>query len=107
MGKFRGKVGYAESKETSPGIWEDVITERNHSGDVFRNVRRSEDGKHLNDNLNVDNVISIVSDAYSYQNFFSIRYVKWGGASWSVTRVEVQRPRLILTLGGVYNGETP
>ena len=106
MGKFFGKVGYAESNETSPGTWEDVIVERNHYGDVLRNGKRSEDGKHLNDNITVDNVISIVSDAYSYQNFFSIRYVRWMGAPWEVTKVDVQRPRLILTLGEVYNGTT-
>lgn len=106
MAKFYGAIGYAETKETSPGVWEESITKRNYYGDVTRNTRRLENGEHANDNLNVNNMLSIVADAFAYQNFFAIRYVEWMGACWKVTNVEVQRPRLILTIGGVYNGET-
>lgn len=104
MGKFFGAIGYAETKETAPGVLEEIITERNYKGDVIRNARRLENGEHLNDNVNVNNSISIVADGFAYQNIFSIRYVTWMGARWKVTNVEVQRPRLILTIGGVFNG---
>ena len=104
MAKFYGVVGYAETKETSPGVWEEVVSERKYAGDVIRNARRWENGEHLNDDLNVNNMISIVADAYAQQHFFAIRYVEWMGALWKVTNVEVQRPRLILTIGGMYNG---
>ena len=38
-------------------------------------------------------------------HFFAIRYVKWAGTRWKVDDVEVKRPRLKLTLGGVWNGD--
>jgi hypothetical protein len=104
MAKFYGVIGYAETKETSPGVWVEDITERKYYGDITKNSRRLNGGENLNDNLTVTNVISIMADAYAYENFFAIRYVEWMGARWKVSTVEVQRPRLILNLGGVYNG---
>jgi hypothetical protein len=104
MAKFYGVIGYAETKETSPGVWVEDITERKYYGDITKNSRRLNGGENLNDNLTVTNVINIMADAYAYENFFAIRYVEWMGARWKVSTVEVQRPRLILNLGGVYNG---
>lgn len=106
MAKFFGKVGYVEDKITAPGVVTPVPTEYNYYGDVLRNTRRYEAGEHLNDNLNVNNMISIVADAYACDHFFAMRYIQWMGAYWEITNVEVQRPRLILTIGGVYNGVT-
>ena len=80
-----------------------MTTERDYRGDVLRNTRKWENGEHLNDDLNVNNQISIVADAYANENFFAMRYISWMGAYWKITNVEVQRPRLILTIGGVYN----
>jgi hypothetical protein len=104
MARFHGKVGYGETVETSPGVWDDVITERSYFGDVLRNSRRLREGESVNDDLSVNNSISIVADAYANDHFFAIRYVQWMGSLWKVSDVEVQRPRLILRLGGVYNG---
>lgn len=105
MAKFYGPVGYAETQETAPGVWTEVISERAYRGDIIRNTRRLDGSEYLNDNVSVQNQISIVADAYAYEHFFDIRYVRWMGADWKVSSVEVQRPRLILTLGGVYNGD--
>lgn len=110
MAKFFGKVGYVEEVKTAPGVYTSIPTEYEYYGDVLRNTRRWETGEHLNDNLNVNNMISIVADAYAYDHFFAMRYIYWMGACWEITNVEVRRPRLILTIGGVYNGlkvETP
>lgn len=104
MAKFHGVVGYGENVETSAGVWEDTITEVTYSGDVIRNTRQLRDGENLNADLTVQNSISILADAYAGEHFFAIRYIKWAGTYWTVSDVEVQRPRLILTLGGVYNG---
>lgn len=104
MAKFYGAIGYAETKETAPGVWTESITERNYSGDVIRNTGKWQKGENLNDDLTINNSISIVADPFANQNFYAMRYVKWMGASWKITNVEVQRPRLILTIGGVYNG---
>lgn len=105
MAKFYGPIGYAETTETTPGVWEESITERNYSGDVVKDTRRWQAGDNLNDNLTINNIISVVADPFAYQNFHVMRYVKWMGASWKITSVDVQRPRIILTIGGVYNGK--
>lgn len=104
MARFYGKVGYVKQEETSPGIWEEISEEKNYYGDITKAYRRLDGSKYLNDNISVSNNISIVADAYAYNNIFAIRYVIWMGSKWKVTNVEVQRPRLILTLGGIYNG---
>ena len=105
MAKFYGEVGYAETVEKAPGVWVDQIVSRNHLGDVVRNTRRLQSSDRANDDVNVSVQISIVSNPYSDMHFHSIRYVKFMGAKWKVTDVDPQPPRLILTLGGVYNGE--
>lgn len=108
MARFFGRVGYGESVETEDGsgIWADEITEHSYYGDVIRNARNLRQGENLNDDLNVQNSISIVADAYANDHFFAIRYVEWAGTLWTVSSVEVQSPRLILILGEVYNGPT-
>lgn len=107
MARYFGKVGYAETVNKGGGVWEDVITEVAYSGDVVRNTRRLSDGDKVNNDLSVGNSISIVADAYANEHFFAIRYLEWAGARWIVTEVDVQSPRLLLRLGGVYNGPPP
>ena len=102
--RFYGKVGYGVSVESAPGVWKDSITEVSYYGDVVRNTRHLQDGTKVNDDLTVNNSISIVADAYANEHFFAIRYIEWAGNLWVVTDVEVQAPRLLLRLGGVYNG---
>lgn len=103
MGRFYGLIGYADNVETAPGVWEPVITERNYFGDVKKLSRRLQTIDQLNDNLTVNTEISIVADPFAYENFHTMRYIKWMGASWKITNVDVQRPRLVLSIGGVYN----
>jgi len=107
MAKFYGKVGYGETVDQGNGVHEQVITERTYQGDVIRNSRQLDVGEKVNDDLSVGNSISIVADAYANNHFFAIRYVEWAGSLWVVSNVDVERPRLILRLGGVYNGPRP
>ncbi len=104
MAKFYGVIGYAVTEETTPGNWTEKITERMYYGDLTRNIRRLQSTDQLNDNINVANEISIVADPFANENFHAIKYVSFMGAKWKVASVEVQYPRLILTVGGVYNG---
>lgn len=105
MAKFFGSIGYAVTSETKSGVYEEQIIEREYFGDVNRNIRKLENGEHLNDDINVSNEISIVSDPFANENFYSMRYAEFMGTKWKITSVEVKYPRLILTLGGVYNGQ--
>lgn len=105
MAKFYGKVGYISQVETAPGVWMPDVKERNYYGDITRSRRRFTSSENLNGDVNISNEISIVADPFAYENSHYIRYVEFMGALWDVTSVEVQHPRLILTVGGVYNGK--
>lgn len=107
MAKYHGKIGFVTFEETAPSVMTEVSVEREYFGNVTRVTKRWEKGEHLNDNLQVNNQFSIVADAYARDNLFAIRYITWMGARWQVTSAEVQYPRLVLTIGGVYNGSTP
>lgn len=109
MARFYGPIGYGSPVESpsNSGIWVDEIEEYEYSGDVIRNSRRLEDGQGLNSDIALVNQISIVADEFAFQHFFKIKYVGWMGVLWTVTSVEVRSPRLILSLGSVYNGPTP
>ena len=106
MAKYYGAVGFMDTKETTPGVWTEEITERNYCGDIFRNTRRQDPvPNEVNDKINIQNQISIVMDPYANEHFFNIRYVTWQGVKWKVSSIEVQYPRLVLTVGGIYNEE--
>lgn len=104
MAKFYGMVGYIDTQETAPGVYTEVKTERYYYGDINRITKRYETAESLNDNLVINNEISIVADSFAYENFHAIRYVEWNNTLWKVKSVEVMHPRLKLNLGGVYNG---
>lgn len=104
MAKWFGKVGYVEHVETKPGIWKEQITERSYSGDLIRNVRKFQNTSSVNGEVDIANDISIVADPYAIQHFHNMRYAEFMGGKYIVSNVEVQYPRLILTLGGRYNG---
>lgn len=106
--KFYGKVGYAESvapAEDNPGVWKERIVEKPYYGDVLSFTRRVESSQDSTiDDINISNRISIIADPYAMQNFMNIEYVIFGGAKWKVPTVDVEYPRLILRLGGLWNG---
>lgn len=104
MAKFYGAIGFAETVETDPGIWEEKIVEHSYSGDVIRNIRNLQTPtESVNDNINVSNEISIVADPYANQNMYAMRYIVFQGVKWKILSVNVNYPRLILTIGGLYN----
>lgn len=105
MAKFYGEIGYSIQEETAPGVWEPTITTREYYGDTLVNIRNLQSSENLNDNINISNEISIVADPFAYDNFHNMLYVKYMGAKWKVRKVEVKYPRLILQIGGVYNGK--
>lgn len=102
MAKWFGAIGFAETVETVPGVWEEQITEHKYYGDLVRNTRRLQTADQLNDDINVANELSIVADPFARDHFHSMRYAELMGAKWKITNVEVQYPRLLLTVGGLY-----
>ena len=105
MAKYYGKIGYVATVETAPGVWTEEIIERDYYGDINRYGSRWERGEGINDNVNINNEISILADPYAYQHFSEMRYVEFMGAQWKINSIQVEHPRLILQLGGLYNGQ--
>lgn len=106
MAKFYGIVGYGVTQENLPGSFVDTIVERRpYYGDILRSRKSIQGTEDLNDDVNVTNEISIVADPFAYQHCYAIRYVEYMGAKWKVRDVEIKRPRLILSLGGIYNDQ--
>ena len=107
MAKWYGKVGYVTTVETEPGVYEPTPVERPYFGDMLRHSSRWSSSNKVNDDLNVSNQISIIADPFAYENFGSIKYVEFMGSFWEVSSMEPQYPRIILSIGGLYNGERP
>lgn len=105
MAKIVTEIGFAESEETTPGVWEENIIEHTYYAELIRNSRRLQQGPKVNDDITISNQISILADPYARNNFHNIRYATFMGTKWKVTSVEVLYPRLQLEMGGVYNEE--
>ena len=105
MAKYFGNIGYIETVEKEPGVWVEKITEYPYRGDVIRNISRYQSSGGVNDNINVSSNISIIADPYANKNFQYMRYVEYMGAKWKIISAEFQYPRIILSLGGVWNGD--
>lgn len=104
MAKYFGMIGFEHSAETKPGVWTEEIVERPYYGELYKNTRRLQEASQVNDNVTIGNELSIIADPYAVENFHSMRYASFMGTKWKVTSVDVQYPRLTLTLGGIYNG---
>lgn len=103
--KFDGTVGFwREDVEVKPGLFKSLIQERPYVGDVLKDRRSFKISEYQNNDFTISNQISILADLYLQTYWTSIKYVKWKGVKWSVSHVNVEYPRITLTLGGVYNG---
>ena len=103
MARFCGKIGFFTTVETEPGIWEEQIVEKTYYGDITRNISRYQQTENVNGNISINNTISILADPYATNNFQYMRYVIFNGVKWHITSAEVEYPRIILSIGGLYN----
>jgi hypothetical protein len=104
MAKFSDLIGFVVNAEATPGVWKDTVTEVYYSGDILRDTRQWNQADKVNDNMSVSNRISIVGNPFAFSNVAAMRYVKYLGACWRISNIEVQHPRLIISLGGLYDG---
>lgn len=104
MAKFCGIIGYEITVETEPGVYEEKLVENQYYGDVIKNTRRLQETGDVNPGITIPNRFSIIADPFANNNFHAMRYVEFMGTKWKITDVDVQYPRLILSIGGIYNG---
>ena len=107
MGKYSGMIGFGRNTEVEPDIWRDVITERKYNGDIVSDNRRFNFGDTLSGNITFTNQFSIVGDTYLFDHMPDIRYITWKGNRWTVSSADEHYPRVTISIGGLYNGQTP
>ena len=110
MAKYSGLIGFGIEEEIDPinmpGVYAiPSIVERPYKGDLLRVSRQFRSNNNLNDNVVFANEVSVVADPFAFENFSNIRYVTYLNSKWKVSNVRVEYPRLILTMGDIYNGE--
>ena len=104
MARFSGFVGYITQEETVPGVWSSAENSKMMTGDIIRQSSNIQNGDKVNSDITLNHRVSLLGDAYAFGNYYNIKWIELDGRKWSVTSVEVQRPRLIIGLGGLWNG---
>lgn len=106
MARYFGKIGYLITEEKTPGVWSENIVERSYYGDIIQHgTRWQSSSDKVNDDILVTNEVSILADPYAYEHFSEMRYIEFMGANWKISSIQVERPRLTITLGGLWNGQ--
>lgn len=103
MAKYFGVIGYEVTEEVEPGIYVESFVEKQYYGDIIRNSRRLQDANKVNPDVTISNQFSIVADPFANNHFHEMRYIEYMGTKWKITDIEVEYPRLILSVGGIYN----
>ena len=103
MSRGYGKIGFSVQEETSPGIWNEVVEEKNYYGDLSNRSRRWQQGQDLIDDITITNELTITTDPYIIENLTNIKYVVIMGIKWKISNITLSAPRLTLSLGGIYN----
>ena len=99
MARFHGEIGYVIKEETAPGVWTDKVVEKNYTGTIIRNIHQNNPNGNVNDDFIVNDIFSIVaSEAFAYDNFQSMVYVRWLGKVWKIKSAEIDRPRILLCI---------
>lgn len=104
MARFYGKVGFGQTQDQGNGVHTQVVYYRYYYGDEVQNYKSTDNSQQVNSEFRTSTSISILSDSHASENLSAIRYVEWRGVLWKVTGVDIERPRLLLRTGGVYNG---
>jgi hypothetical protein len=104
MAKFSGLVGYVTQEEQVPGVWSPVEKTAMMKGDVIRLSSTYQDNGKVNSDMSLNHRVSLIGDAYAFENYFKLKWVDFNGLRVEINSIEMQRPRIIITLGGVWNG---
>lgn len=106
MNKFWGTIGFVKQVETSPDVWTEQVTERKYVCEKVRNGSRWQGSTQVIDDIVIDNQFSILADPYAWDELGSIRYLIRNGSKWKITSIGEAYPRLTITLGGLYHGNS-
>ena len=111
--RYCAKIGFRWTDEerledgTPTSVWKEFYAERTYKADVMSNGYRNQQGEGINDDYKINNKLSLLAcDAFTLSHLNSVIFCELYGVKWKVTSVDIQRPRLIVTLGGEYHEQT-
>ena len=106
--KWYGYIGFAESVQdpNDPTVYKNDIIEIPFYGDLKKLYKSDKEvANQINDNISINNIISVVANPFAMANFHKIKYITFAGTKWKITSVEVNYPRLEIYLGSAWNEE--
>lgn len=103
--KYVGNIGFLSSNtEVTGGIATQPIISKRYFGEIITTSSRLQTQDKINPDVTINNSIAILLDGYLNNNLSNIVYVEFLNKKWSVSSIELRHPRVILSLGGLYNG---
>ena len=103
--KWYGEIGFEMQKETTPGVYDSEFVKRNYYGDTKTLSTRWNTTENLHDDIRLVTKISVMADPFLFEQFPFMKYITFSGHKWTITDIVPNRPRIELTLGGLYNGD--
>lgn len=108
--KWSGDIGFFIDKEVvkdgvGTGVWKKQIEDKHYGGEVIRDYRSQENNNFVNENLNINNTISIICDRFIDDHIMDIVYITFKNKKFKVKGFTVNYPRIELQIGGLYNGK--
>lgn len=99
---YHGKLGFITTVDKGHGIRGKESVERYYYGDLKRISWHRADPQAVNTGLNISNQLSIMGDPFLDENLSDLKWVEFKNKKWAVTNVEVEPPRIVITMGDLY-----
>lgn len=91
-------------KNEGDGIYTEEIEEKVYYGDLLSSRWNNENNQNsTNTNVRLNNSISVICDKYLSENISVMRYITYKNSKWCINGIEIQPPRIIINIGGIYN----
>lgn len=100
-------LGFAESKQVRPGIWDDEITEVPKLAEVRQRTETFQVEGNVIPEYKTTTSVSVLSQGPVKPDYSNLRYVLYAGERWIVTSAVHEPPRMTLFIGEVYSGPIP
>ena len=99
------KLGFSYTRDDGHGVWKQVNTEKVYKAEITSHkwyLNREKDTPNVS--YKTGESFSVLMDSFLQENLGYITYVVLNGVKWDISSIDVQRPRVHITPGGMYHG---
>ena len=100
--KWYGEIAFSGQVETEPDSFEERLIKKKFMGDMLRSHNINDSNTNINIDVSLSNQLSVLLDPFLQNNFHKIVYVEFMGTKWTVSSVDIQDRRLLITFGKLY-----